>query len=107
MADLNELTTFIVFLSENPAQARLFKEDPVSVINQSELSEDTKTLLLSDPAVFMRRVLAGPQAGAVTRPNITTHIQTNVNTHTNTTTHVNVNTNNQTTTFVAVFVLAQ
>ena len=94
MASLSELTQFIVTLSENPAKARRFRDDPNEFIERSALSDDSKKLLKSGPEAFMREVLA---SHAKPKPNIITQ--------TNTVTHVNVNINNQTTTFVALIIL--
>jgi hypothetical protein len=104
MANLNELTQFIVHLSENPAQVRRFKADPNSVIEKSGLSEETKKLLLSAPEVLLSKASEQYRL-EVAKPNVTTNVQTVVNTQTNTSTHVNVNTNNQTTTWVALVMI--
>src|SRR3712207_9334153 len=58
MADLAELTDFVVRMSQNPEQVRRFREDPNAVIADSDLSEESKRLLASGPRGFMRGVLA-------------------------------------------------
>jgi hypothetical protein len=58
MADLVELTDFIVRMSQNPGQARRFREDPNAVMAESGLSEESRRLLTSGPREFMRDVFA-------------------------------------------------
>jgi hypothetical protein len=96
MADLAELTTFIVSLSEDPAKARRFKETPDLVIDESRVSTETKALLLSEPLTFLREVFlaARPQGIPTVHTTVTTHTNTNtdvrVTTVTNTNQHVAV-----------------
>src|SRR5262249_27983008 len=58
MADLVELTAFIVRMSENPEQARRFREEPNAGIAEAGLSGETRRLLTSGPREFTRDVLA-------------------------------------------------
>jgi len=98
MADLIELTNFIVSLSENPEQARRFREDPNAVIEESGLSEETRNLLRSEPQEFMTEVFARAKP---TKPIVQTNVQTNI--HVSTNTNTNVNTQLTTNTWVIVF----
>jgi hypothetical protein len=98
MESFVELTNFIVSLSENPEQARQFREDPNAVIEAAELSEETTRLLLSPPEEFLGEVFARRRR----RPRPPAPV---VQTQTIVQTHVSTNTNTQVTTHILVAVL--
>jgi hypothetical protein len=88
MANFAELTNFIVSLSEKPDLARRFKENPKEVVDQSQLSAETKALLTSGREDFMAEVfgdeeLRRPVTKVVTKTSV--HVSTNTNNHVTTT----------------------
>jgi hypothetical protein len=89
MSDLAEVTNFIVSLSEDPAKARRFRDDPQSVIGEAGVSQDTAALLMSSPLDFLREVFVGAKPKPVVQTQVNT--QTNVNTNVKVTTTTNVN----------------
>ena len=56
MADLKELGNFLIWMSENPEQARRFRENPESVIEEANVSEETKDLLRSGRENVVRQI---------------------------------------------------
>jgi Aromatic-ring-opening dioxygenase LigAB, LigA subunit len=82
MANLGELSDFIVSLSENPEMAQRFREDPEAVIREASLSEETKALLRLGQQDFLGEVLVEarrPRVTVVTKTSV--HVSTNVNNH--------------------------
>jgi hypothetical protein len=109
MADLAELTDFIVRMSQNPEQARRFREDPNAIIAESGLSEESKRLLTSGPREFMRDVFATERrarrffgAPTLVIPVTQSNVQTNAQQNVETTAHVSTDANNQVTPHVLV-----
>jgi hypothetical protein len=99
MANLVELTNFIVSLSENPEQAQQFRDDPESAVSAANLSEETSRLLLAPIPEFMQQVFAAKAKRPRPKPITTVQTQTVVQTH------VSTNTNTQVTTNILVAIL--
>jgi hypothetical protein len=83
MADLAEISRFVVSLATNPEQAQRFREDPEAVLDEAGVSDETKKILASSREEFMGEVISR------TRPRVTVktsvHVSTNVNNHVTTT----------------------
>jgi hypothetical protein len=88
MANLVELTNFIVSLSENPQQARRFREDPDAVIEESDVSEETKNLLRGGRANVTQEIRASLMEPSESITHVVTHTHTHIHTHTNVVTNV-------------------
>jgi hypothetical protein len=102
MADLAELTDFIIRMSQNPEQARRFREDPNTVIAESGLSEESKRLLTSGPRAFLRDVFATERRArrsfgvpTLVTPVTPSNVQTDAQQNVETTAPASTDTNNQ------------